>query len=173
MADLIRMNHLPKCKIASFDLPEVLQNLSESDSYFKNNPEIELIQGSLPESLKEFLNKISQPVDFAIVDAQHSYSAVLEELEIVHSRLKPGSYVFCHDYRENDPKYEGIVYAADRFAKNHGYNILQLNNSNLNDREVVWGAALLRKPAKKRSFLKFFYYNLQTAGTAFLSKLKK
>jgi hypothetical protein len=53
------------------------------------------------------------------VDATHDYAAVGQELGLIHERLRPGAYVFCHDYREQDPKYEGVVQAVDEFVARH------------------------------------------------------
>ncbi len=114
------------------------------------------------------------PVDFAIIDAQHTYNAVANELNIIHPWLKAGGYIFCHDYRENDPNYEGVVYAVDKFAKKYHYDILPLNNSNLNDEEVVWGSALLRKPLKKRQQrLKVIFYQLQVVYSLMANTIKR
>ncbi len=173
LAEFISMNKLGKCRIATFDLPDVINELTKTDSFYIDNPEIELISGLLPESLKEYLNKMQMPIDFAIVDAQHAYNAVLKELNVIHTCLKAGGYIFCHDYRENDPKYEGVVFAVNKFAKKFGYNILPLNNSNLNNEEVVWGTALLRKPMLKRQFSKELFYQLQMVYSIIISSIKK
>jgi hypothetical protein len=172
LADFISLNNLGECRIASFDLPNVINELTETNSYFKNNPKIELVQGWLPQSLKDYLKQTNKPVNFAIVDAQHSYNAVIKELNIIHLWLKAGCYIFCHDYRENDPNYEGVVFAVDKFAKKNNYNILPLNSSTLNDEEVVWGAALLRKPLRKRQFSKGLFYQFHMIYSLMTATIK-
>lgn len=167
LAEFIEINDLPKCRIASFDLPEVISRLRESDPFFKDRPEIEFIAGKLPESLQNFLENISGFVDFAIVDAEHSYREVRKELALLHYRLKPGGYVFCHDYRELDPNpdYQGVVIAVNEFVKTHSYDVLPLNSSRWKEAEVVWGAALLRKPFHSRSFWKNLTLRLRKANS--------
>lgn len=162
LAEFIELNELPRCRIASFDLPEVVSSIRESDPFFESHSEIEFVAGKLPESLQNFLASISGFVDFAIIDAEHSYRAVKEELLLVHSRLKPGGYIFCHDYRELDPNpdYQGVVRAANEFGNNYGYDLLPLNSSQWQEAEVVWGAALLRKPFQPRSFWKSLFRRL-------------
>ena len=159
LADFISLNQLPNCRIVTFDLPQIVEKLLQSDPYFINHPEIEFVQGYLPHSLKNFLKTCDQFIDFAIIDAEHSYKAVIQELQLIHPKLKAGGYVFCHDYREYDPQYEGVMYAIDKFATSYSYTMLPLNDS-----QVCWGAAILRKPVQQRSTLKFSYYQLQMAG---------
>jgi hypothetical protein len=67
---------------------------------------------------------------------------------------------------------EGVVYAVDEFAKAHGYNILPLNSSELNGREVVWGAAVMRKPVQSRTTSRFLFYQMRVAKSALVSTLK-
>ena len=126
LADFILLNRLPNCRIVSFDVPEVVKVLRQN-SYFDNHPEIEFIPGYLPKSLKNFLERCNQLVDFVIIDSEHSYKEVTQELELIHPKLKPGAYIFCHDYREHDPEYAGVRYAVDKFVAINKYNMLPLN----------------------------------------------
>lgn len=146
LADFILQNKLPKCRIVTFDFPETINQLRQSNQYFSDHPEIELISGLLPNSLASFLENCTQPLDLAIRDADHNYEGVMGQLRLFHTKLRPGGYVFCHDYREMDSEYKDIVQAVDDFVEQFKYGMLPLNSSTLHDKEIVWGAAILRKP---------------------------
>lgn len=158
LAEFLEANDLTPCRIVTFDLPRAIARLLATNDYFVDHPLIETRPGRLPESLREFLKETSEPVDFAIVDAMHSFKAVSQELKLIHSKLVPGGYVFCHDYREEDSQYRGVVYAVDGFAARYGYDLLPLNPARRKGQEVVWGSALLRKPRQPRSALKRAYF---------------
>lgn len=161
LADLIALNQLPTCRIISFDLPPVIEELRQSDPYFASHEEIELLSGHLPETLAKFLDVCEQPVDLAIIDAEHSYKAVTQELQLIHSKLKAGGYIFCHDYREHDPDYAGVKWAVDKFVASHRYQVLPLNPSQWKGQEIIWGAAILRKPMRSQATVKKFYSQLR------------
>lgn len=109
LGEFVSLNRLAPCRVVSFDLPDVLGVMQREDPYFAEHPEIEFVAGALPETLAAFLAHCEQPIDLAIIDAEHSYRAVTEELELIHRWLRPGGYVFCHDYRESDPTYRRDV----------------------------------------------------------------
>ncbi|MEI6632914.1 MAG: class I SAM-dependent methyltransferase [Chlamydiota bacterium] len=166
IADYIALNQLPVCRIVTFDMPEILQALRKSDPYFSNHQEIEFIPGLLPRSLELFLSSVDQPVDFAIIDATHAYLPVMQELLLIHPLLKKEGYIYCHDYREHDPDYEGTVCAVDRFAASHHYGKIALNSVG-----TVWGSALLRKPSQRYSTLRHAYYSYALRTFPFLRRL--
>jgi predicted O-methyltransferase YrrM len=149
-AELLELNGLADSTIASFDLPDVIERV-QRDPFFASHSSVRLVPGMLPGSLAEFLEQRDEPVDVAIVDADHSYGAVSAELSVLHGHLRPGGYVFCHDYREGDPLYEGVVYAVDSFAQANGYDLLALHPVERDGEEVVWGSAVLRRPFRARS----------------------
>jgi predicted O-methyltransferase YrrM len=139
-----RANGLKKCRIVSFDLPEVVDRIKESE-ICADCMNVEFVAGRLPESLANFLQTCAQPVDFAILDSEHSYEAVYSELELIGKRLKPGGYIFCHDYREGDSCYDGVVHAVDRYARKNNLFLLPICQSS-----HIHGAALLFRPLQKR-----------------------
>jgi hypothetical protein len=145
VCEFLKKNRLPRCRIAAFDLPNVVQEIHGLDPYFASEESIELVGGVLPGSLGKYLATSAQAVDFAIVDGDHSYSGVLGDLETLAPHMKPGAYVFAHDYRRRDPEYEGLTAAVDHFAAMRGFALLPLNTTELEGRQV-WGSALLRKP---------------------------
>ena len=173
LLEFTELNGLAECRIASFDLPEVIEDLRKADNFFTRHTRVQFVAGRLPGSLKMFLGSVQEPVDFALVDAQHAYLPVWNELAVLHARLRPGAYVFCHDYREfdTDRDFKGVVYAVDRFVKEFGYDCLPLNHSMRGDRETVWGAALLRKPLTTRSWRQAWDFRIEARGRALDARL--
>lgn len=126
-------------KIVSFDLPEVIETLLKTDSFYLNAKNIELIKGPLPESLDKYLSKTGTKVDFAIIDSEHSYNQVISELETVEPYMNKNSYILCHDYLPEDSKYLGVVEAVKEFSNTHNYSLLPLRGHG------IWGSAILTK----------------------------
>lgn len=143
IAEFIKLNMLSPCRIATFDIPQVIDAIRQHDTWFHQHPEIEFISGVLPGTLERFIDSITQPVDFAIIDATHSCQAVQEELRLIHQNFKSGGYIFCHDYREDDPEYAGVVSAVNEFSVSYNCEKLAINAGG-----EIWGSAILRKPAK-------------------------
>ena len=107
----------------------------------------ELIGGNLPDSLRKFLAQTPELVDFAVVDSDHSYQGVLNDLDTIGPRLREGGYIFCHDYRPFDEKYLGTSRAIDEYCINNDFDYLPL----ISETDTVWGSALLRKSEKYRT----------------------
>jgi hypothetical protein len=145
VCEFLKKNKLSECRIAAFDLPQVIQGIHRRDPYFASQDNVELVEGLLPTSLKRYLETSSQMVDFAIVDGDHSYNGVLADLETLAPHMNPGGYIFAHDYRKRDPEYVGLAAAVDHFAAMYRFAMLPLNPGELEGCEV-WGSALLRKP---------------------------
>ena len=145
VCEFLKKNKLPDCRIAAFDMPQVVQEIHGRDPYFASQDNVELVGGLLPASLKKYLENSTQMVGLAIVDGDHSYKGVLADLETLAPYMEPGGYIFAHDYRKRDPEYVGLAAAVDHFAAMHGFAMLPLNPGELAGCEV-WGAALLRKP---------------------------
>jgi hypothetical protein len=164
VCEFLKKNQLAQCRIAAFDLPQVIQEIRTCDPYFASQDNVELVGGVLPFSLRKYLEASRQMVGLAIVDANHSYKGVLGDLEAVAPHMKPGGYIFAHDYRKDDSEYAGLIAAVDRFATMHGFAMLPLDPGNLAGREV-WGSALLRKPDPNPIPLSSHVY-LRTVGKA-------
>lgn len=60
----------------------------------------------------------NRSVNFAYVDADHRYSAVLNDLELLLPKMAPGSWLCGHDYCAGD-KF-GVVRATAVFCDRHG-----------------------------------------------------
>lgn len=128
-----------KGKIASFDLPEVIDTLLNNDGYFRNAPNVDLVKGSLPQTLSNYLSELNDKISFAIIDSEHSYRQVYSELQTIDPYMADNGYIFCHDYLPENALYAGVVKAVDTFAKDHNYNMLPVVGHG------VWGAAVLTK----------------------------
>ena len=144
LVDFARANGLSDCRVASFDLPEVVEQVDRSVA---DDPAIELVPGSLPGTMRRFLERTGAVVDFAIIDADHSYTGVKRDLETLEQNLRPGAYVFAHDYRPHDVKYEGTVLAIRQFVTSRAFDFMPVTASEKDGRELAWGAGILRKPA--------------------------
>ena len=116
-------------KVLGFDLPDVVAELRKTNTPIRNWEEtsrLQLIPGQLPTILENWLCISNEPVDFALVDANHSYGSVIGELRLLWPRLSENGYIFCHDYSS---KHEGVQYAVDRFAAKQRAMVLSLNSS--------------------------------------------
>jgi len=163
LTDFIALNEINGCRVVSFDLPDVVNSFKKNNSGYDKNGLIEVVGGKLPDSLLKFLSQTSETIDFAIVDSDHSYSGVLNDLNAIGPRLREGGYIFSHDYRPFDEKYFGTTRAIDEYCIKNDYDYLPL----FSETDIVWGSALLRKSEKCRtrnnrlnqfrfSFKKFF-----------------
>lgn len=149
--DFLRLNGLAGCRVVSFDYPDVVASLLQDRQFYESSPQSELIGGALPASLGDFLRTCIEPVDFAVIDADHTYRGVLRDMKMIVPRLRPGGYVFCHDYRPNDPKYAGLVAAVDSYCYINGLNILPLLPNEEVNTDDLWGAAIIHKPLRSPS----------------------
>ena len=83
----------PKIKISVID-PCVHRDLIEK---YKNNPRVNLLKGLSLEILPQLRN----PFDCILIDGDHNYYTVLNELEEIHRHglLKNSGTIFLHDVR--------------------------------------------------------------------------
>ena len=149
VCEFLKKNGIQGFRIAAFDMPDVVQDIQSRNPYFASEKHVELVGGLLPRSLQRYLESTADLVDFAIVDGDHSYKGVTGDLETLAPRMRPGGYIFAHDYRRHDPEYRGLTAAVYHFAVRRGFALLPLNPTGLPSREV-WGSVLLRKPEGDR-----------------------
>lgn len=147
VSNFIATNKIPDCRVVSFDLPDVVNQYKKENPDCESNGISEIVGGTLPDSLQSFLRRTSDKVDFAIIDSDHSYQGVLNDLKTIGPSLSEGGYIFCHDYRPFDEKYIGTSQAIDEFSIANGYDYLPL----MAEAGTVWGSALLRKPEEYRT----------------------
>jgi hypothetical protein len=116
-------------RVIGFDLPEVVAELrqhNEAVQRLEAAQRLQLIPGSLPQSLVAWLSAAPDSVDFALVDAMHDYPSVSGELKLLWPRLSTGGFILCHDYSS---KYDGVRCAVERFVAAHGAMSLPLSSS--------------------------------------------
>jgi hypothetical protein len=158
MYEFVALNNL-SAVIYGFDLPEIIDELVSKDIFFTSKPEIQLIHGTLPSSLKAWLNESNHMIDLALIDASHNYGSVYQELSLLGARLSPNGYIFCHDYGDAYSKYEGVTCAINEFCRYYGFEVLPL-------RSMVPGpndhfrcqAAILRRPVVCPANRRLYYW---------------
>lgn len=74
----------------------------------------ETVKGYSPEDTPKAVNVLGSRIDFAFIDAVHTYSAVKSDLEGIAPLLSPGGYVLFHD-----AFHQGIARAVDEFLQKH------------------------------------------------------
>ena len=63
-------------------------------------------------STTEALSRVAGKVDFVFIDADHSYEACRQDIELWKGRIVPGGYLFGHDYGR--ARHPGVKRAVDR-----------------------------------------------------------
>jgi hypothetical protein len=134
--------------IYGFDYPDVIDELYKIDPFFKSVNNVEFVTGSLPFSMKEWLRKNPNlMIDFAIVDATHSYNAVWNDLSLIAPRLREDGYIFCHDYDLDEKSHVGVTVAVDDFCRKFGFAVLPLHSRPPAPKtDISWQSALLHRP---------------------------
>lgn len=106
-------------------------NLAETKHHLRGWPHRwEIVRGdSLAVALT---NKTIPPLDWAYIDANHSYEACLADLRAWETRLKPTGVLMGHDYTDTHPnaiKWNfGVVPAVNDFCVANGWRIGYLTN---------------------------------------------
>lgn len=73
----------------------------------------------------------SMSLDFAFIDADHSYEGALADLEAWEKTIKPGGWLMGHDYVDNEASRRmgfGVVAAVDEFCRRHPWEIVAVTN---------------------------------------------
>jgi hypothetical protein len=144
--------------VYGFDLPEILSELRGGDPWFQMMSNITLIPGSLPGSLLSWLASHDRTIDFALVDAYHSYYAVLKELSAIASRLSDHGYILCHDYGKPHSKYEGVMCAVNDVAEHFDLSVLPFWSRGDSAPECFCQAAILHRRAYCSTPRKLFHW---------------
>lgn len=85
--------------------------------------------------------------DFVYLDADHSYAAVLTDLEAWAKTIKPGGCLMGHDYVDDEASRRmgfGVVAAVDEFCRRHPWEIVAVTNEE-------WPSFQLRRRYSKGS----------------------
>jgi len=107
--DGINVIHIP-------DMEEVYNFILKK---YNDDSKINVVRKPSKEFLKSFTD---DRFDFIYVDADHSYTAVKNDLILSMNKLKNGGYLAGHDYI---PNYE-VRYAVDDFCKEYGQEIIAI-----------------------------------------------
>jgi len=62
------------------------------------------------------VNEIDEQIDFVFIDANHTYEAVWQDLEVWIPKIKTGGLVMGHDWWK---KFPGVIQAVTEFCQNH------------------------------------------------------
>ena len=85
---------------------------------------IVFVQGEIGETLRRLS---MQRVDFALLDAQHSYEAVMEEASYVIARQQAGDVIVFDDVTQS--MFPGVVSAVDEIERRHDYTVQRISAS--------------------------------------------
>jgi len=105
--------------VYGFDLPHQIEETRAANATVRAleaSGRLVLVPGSLPESFTEWAASHNQQIDFALVDARHTFPHVTTEIEALWARLSRFGVILCHDYDEN-AIHDGVRYALDHFAQ--------------------------------------------------------
>lgn len=79
-------------------------------------------------------------IDAIYLDANHSYEACKQDLELWYPKLKVGGIFSGHDYCEGDKEGHGVKAAVDEFCASKGLTVVSTTNEYCRE-EGVYGAA--------------------------------
>jgi hypothetical protein len=69
--------------------------------------------------------------DWIYVDAMHTYQAVLSDLTMFRSKIKPGGFILGHDYADNPNTRQmnfGVISAVNEFIRQSGWKFFLLTH---------------------------------------------
>jgi predicted O-methyltransferase YrrM len=128
MLEVAALNGLPS-RLVGFDLPDVISRLREANEKIRQHERdgrLQLVEGLLPGSLRQWVASERPQVGFALIDAQHEFPHVTWELEALWPCLAPDGVILGHDYCA---EHDGVRYAFDAFARKHGGHLLPLTSA--------------------------------------------
>lgn len=149
LSELMTNNHIDGV-VYGFDFPDVIDELYEIDPFFNSVGNVKFVKGALPNSMRDWLaQNPSLMIDFALVDATHSYTAVYDELTLIAPRLREDGYIFCHDYDLDEKSHVGVMVAIEDFCRKNDFAIMPLlSRPPAPKTDASWQAALLRRKLK-------------------------
>ena len=104
---------------------DLRQDYDRLRELYRGDPKVWIWRGRSPDSLKGFSD---WSVDAVYIDGDHSYAGVRADLQEAHRIVKPGGWIFGHDYAMNPLKtanrYDfGVKQAVDEFCALHTLRI--------------------------------------------------
>ena len=85
---------------------------------YSNHPQIKIIRSTTVEFLESLPN---DHLDAVYIDADHSYEAVKQDLNLSFRKVNKDGFIMGHDYEENE--FPGVVQAVDEFCEQNGLRI--------------------------------------------------
>lgn len=81
---------------------------------------------------RTFLNAIGDnALDFAYIDSTHTYDGTVEELELLHRKVRPGGFVAGDDYNKSpDSPHHGVYRAVWDVARSGKYQVVNDGEAN-------------------------------------------
>jgi hypothetical protein len=158
ICEFLRLNQI-EAKVYSFDLPDVIAKLRAENSIVQEleaSGQLELRAGFLPDALIAWQKEHHEKVDLAIVDAGHTYWHVAQELRLLWQSLAANGYIICDDY---SPKYRGICFAVDSFARKKDVQMLALVAEASADNHQANLAVLRKAPYQYGFWQKLRFYS--------------
>jgi hypothetical protein len=103
---------------------------------FGSEPKIEIVRDWSDKAVNRFFD---ESIDFLYLDANHSYDACKQDLEMWYPKIKSGGIFAGHDYCNGDGVGHGVKKAVDEFALLHGLTVDSTTNEFCRP-EGVYGA---------------------------------
>ena len=105
-------------------------NLNESfdqlTQKYAKHPEVKIVKSTTV----EFLDSLPDDhLDAVYIDADHSYEAVKQDLNLSFQKVGENGLIMGHDYEENE--FPGVVQAVDEFCQQNDLKICLLSQEKL------------------------------------------
>ena len=84
-------------RIYTFEGAETIADMAAEIWHKLNLQNIELIRGNINETLPHFLNQLKTPIDFAILDANHTFEATMQYFEQITQHIHQKTIVVVDD----------------------------------------------------------------------------
>lgn len=65
------------------------------------------------------INFLNDSFDVVYIDADHSYEAVRQDIELYLPKIRPGGFLAGHDYIKDSKTWQGVYQAVNEFADKH------------------------------------------------------
>ncbi len=104
---------------------DVVKDQQTADHLYEKTKELlspfdcEVIRKTSMEAVRDFEDN---SLDFVFIDGNHEYSYVLEDIIEWTKKVKPGGFIYGHDYTENKERKYGIVEAVQKYTKDNNIN---------------------------------------------------
>lgn len=105
------------------------ENLRLTKHHLRGHPDrYQIVRGS---SVEMAASPEVPMLDFAYIDADHSFGACLADLNAWENKIKPGGVLMGHDFTMNHQAHKwnfGVIAAVAEFCKKNGWVLTHLTN---------------------------------------------